>query len=333
MTKEIQTIVSKDGEYHLYNYQSEAELEEMVVEHSKNIFGENTYYFNIKKRIHSKAGFGTEPDGYVIDFEKKKLYVIEVELIKHDLRRHVIPQITNFIMALDNAETPDKLAKMFQEELPFDKKINEKEIKSIINNREIIIIIDDIGDSGEEGHNKLFEVIKYLNNHNEEIKAIPFQTYIKGENYSQDHLHSFRAFTKEELEKEAKKWTFKWTTVPVEEHLKKLDDNSKIVFKNLSNKICCIASDIKEVHRKNWVTYQISKLGNFSTIKFPKGYLEIHMKVNKDNFRDEKKITQDIKRTPAWTFDKIFIIKSQEDVDYAVYLIEQAYQCICETKK
>jgi len=36
-------------------------------------------------------------------------------------------------------------------------------------------------------------------------------------------------------------------------------------------------------------------------------------------------MTKDIKRTLAWTFDKAFIIKSQKDVDSAIYLIEQAY--------
>lgn len=41
---------------------------------------------------------------------------------------------------------------------------------------------------------------------------------------------------------------------------------------------------------------------------------------------------EDIKGTPAWTFDKVFRIKSSEDVDYAISLIEQAYQCICGSK-
>jgi len=328
--EEVQVIVTKDGKYGLYNYKSEAELEKMIVEHSSEIFGEDTHYFDIKKKIKSKAGFGTIPDGYVIDFKKKKLYIVEVELIKHDLRRHIRPQIIDFIQALDNKKTCDKLVEIFQNELASRKKNNAGSLKSIVSNWGIIILIDDIGDPMKE-INPLLETVNFLSKI-AEVKAIPFQTYVKEDNYSQDHVHSFRAFTKEELEKESKKWTFKWTTVAPEKHLNKLDDDSKEIFKELGKKICCIAPDIKEVHRKNWTTYQISKLGNFCTIKFPKGCLEVHMKVNKKVFTDKRKLTKDIERTPAWTFDKAFIIKSQKDIDYAISLIEQAYQCICESK-
>lgn len=328
--KEEAVIVTKDGKYHLYNYKNEAELERMIVEHSSEIFGKNTYYFDIKKKINSKAGFGTVPDGYVIDFEKKKLYIVEVELITHDLRRHIRSQIMDFIEALRNEKTCDKLVGIFQEELSSFKKIEKEVLKSVVTNWGIIILIDDIGDPMKEV-NPLLETVNILSEL-AEVKAIPFQTYIKGGSFSQDHVHSFKSFTREELEKEAKKWTFKWTTVPVEKHLTKLDDNSKKIFKELGKKICCIAPDIKEVHRKNWATYQISKLGNFCTIKFPKGCLEIHMKVNKKTFTDKKKITKGIKRTPAWTFDKVFTIKSREDIGYAISLIEQAYQCMCEPK-
>ena len=121
--------------------------------------------------------------------------------------------------------------------------------------------------------------------------------------------------------------------MPIEKHLNKLEGSSKIIFEILGNRICCIAPNIKEVHRKNWTTYQTSKLGNFCTIKFLKGCLEIYMKVNKDKFIDPKKFTRDIERTSAWTFDKVFVIKSQKDIDYAISLIEQAYQFVCEPNK
>ena len=45
-------------------------------------------------------------------------------------------------------------------------------------------------------------------------------------------------------------------------------------------------------------------------------------------FSDEKGIVKSIKRTPAWTFDKVFNIGSMGDLDYAVTLVEQAYMSI-----
>ena len=322
-------IVTKDGKYHLYEYKNEEELGKMILEHSSEIFGKNICYFEIKKKIKSKSGFGTIPDGYVIDFDKKKLYIIEFELISHDLRKHILPQITSFIMALENENSQEELVEIFEEELNSSNKVTRNDIKSIVANFGIIILIDEVGDPMTE-INPLLEIVNFLSKHGEVI-AIPFQTYIKGSIFSQDHIHLFKSFTKEELEKESKKWTFKWVDVPAEKNINKLDDDSKIIFEKLREKICNLSQNIKEVHRHNWITFQISKLGNFCTIKFPKGKLEIYLKANK-NFKDEKKMTKDIKRTPSWTFDKVFTIKSHTDIDYAISLIEQAYQCICKLK-
>ncbi|MDP3966418.1 MAG: DUF5655 domain-containing protein [archaeon] len=329
MAKEESIIVTKDGKYHLYKYINEKELEKMIVEHSSEIFGKNTHYFDIKKKIKSKSGFGTIPDGYLLDFDRKKLYILEVELISHDLRKHILPQIMSFIMALENENSHNQLIHLFEDELTSSSLATKEELKKMLDNYGIIILIDEVGDPMKEV-NPLLEIVNLLAKH-AEVKAIPFQTYIKGNNLSADHVHSFKSFTKEELEKESKKWTFKWADVSAEKHINKLDNNSKKIFNELREKICNISSDIKEVHRSNWTTFQISKLGNFCTIKFPKGNLEIYLKANK-NFKDNKKMTKDIKRTLSWTFDKVFTIKSQGEIDYAISLIEQAYRCICELK-
>ena len=330
MADEESIIITKDGRYHLYSYINEEELEKIIVEHSHEIFGKNILYLP-KIKIKSKAGIGTIPDGYVIDFDKKKLYLIEVELIRHDIRKHILPQIASFIIALKNESSQEKLVKIFEKEFKSPYKFTREELNSLFKNYGIIIMIDEVGDPMEET-NPLLETVNFLTTHGEVI-AIPFQTYVKGGNLSSDHIHSFKAFTKEELEKESKKWTFKWTTVPVEARLEKLDDNLKEVFMGLGKRICRIADNIDEKHTKSgYTTYQISKLKNFCAIKFPKGCLEVHIKVNKDKFIDTKKITKDTPRTVNWTFDKVFILKSQSEIDYAISLISQAYKCMCELK-
>ena len=40
-----------------------------------------------------------------------------------------------------------------------------------------------------------------------------------------------------------------------------------------------------------------------------------------------------MKRTPAWTFDKVFTVKSPDEVEYAVSLIRQSHECICAGKQ
>lgn len=321
--EDIQVILTNTGKYSLYEYQDEKELDDMIAEHSSKIFGNDSQYFNIKRKIRSKTGLGTIPDGYVIDFKKRKLYVIEVELIRHNLCRHILPQIATFTMALENKDSIEMLVEMFMNELHEDKKLKRNDIELIVKNRGIVIIIDDIGDPNKQT-NQLMEVVDYLSKQTE-VKTIPFQTYTKGTGLSDDHIHSFRSFSKDELEKESKKWTFKWKTVPLEELLRDSEENLKHLFAELSKRICCIPN-VKEVYRKKWITYQISALKNFCTVKVLKDALEIHMKVDKNKFIDEKNITKNVERTPAWTFDKCFIINPQDDVDYAISLIEQAYQ-------
>ncbi len=325
---EKSVIVTRDGIYHLYNYKNENELERMVVEHSCEIFGKDTVYFDLKRKISSKAGFGTIPDGYVIDLKENKLYLIEVELISHSLKKHVLPQITNFIMALDNENTVEKLVCEFHSKLPESKKIDKEKLKTIVNNWGIIIVIDEVGDPMKET-NPLLEIVNFLSKHGE-VKAIPFQTYCKNGTVTDDHVHSFKSFTKEELEQEAKKWTFKWGTVSVEKHLEKTSDDLKDVFFKLGKKICCIAPEVKEVHRKQWTTYQLSALKNFCTVKVLNDTLEINLKMDESIFSDKKGIVRSIKRTPAWTFDKVLNVGSDKEIDYAITLIEQAYKSIAK---
>ena len=323
-------IVTKDGIYHLYNYPTEDDLERMVVEHAPEIFGTQTIYFDLKRKISSKSGFGTIPDGYVIDLKQDKLYLIEVELISHSLKKHVLPQITNFIMALDNEQTIEKLVDEFYEELPESEKIDKKRLKSIVKNWGVIIVIDEVGDPMKE-MNPLLEIVNFLSKHGE-VKAIPFQTYSKNGTLSDDHVHSFKSFTKEELEKEAKKWTFKWETVSVDKHLENTTDDIKDVFLKLGEEICCIAPEVKEVHRKKWTTYQLSALKNFCVVKVLNDTLEIHLKMDESIYKDKKGLAKSINRTPAWTFDKILNISSKHEINDAMILIEQAYKSISINK-
>ncbi|ORJ62518.1 DUF5655 domain-containing protein [Geothermobacter hydrogeniphilus] len=325
---ENQVIVTREGTYHLYKYKNENELERMIVEHSSEIFGSNTVYFDLKKKINSKSGFGTIPDGYIIDLNQDKLFLIEVELINHSIKKHILPQISNFIMALDNKDTVEKLVSEFYNNLPISKKIDKKRLRSIVNNWGIVIIIDEVGDPMKET-NPLLEIVNFLSKHGE-VKAIPFQTYRKNGAITDDHVHSFKSFTKEELEKEAKKWTFKWETVSVEKHLKKMPTELRNLFTNLGNKICCISPSVKEVHRKKWTTYQISSLKNFCTVKVLNDCLEINLKTDESIFSDTKGISKKIKRTPSWTFDRVLNIHSEKEIDYAVTLVEQAYKAIAE---
>lgn len=62
-----------DGvKYNLWVPKEEKQLEEMVKEHAKEIFGKESVYFDLKQKLTSKSGIASIPDGYVISPSKPR---------------------------------------------------------------------------------------------------------------------------------------------------------------------------------------------------------------------------------------------------------------------
>lgn len=101
-------ILLKDGvKYFPYEYESEKELAQMVVEHYKDIFGANTLYFD-PQTVKTKIGIEGRNDGIMLVAKQNKWYILEVELSKHSLHKHIIPQITKFNITYQQPETRKK---------------------------------------------------------------------------------------------------------------------------------------------------------------------------------------------------------------------------------
>lgn len=113
-------IILKDGvKFIRYNFDLESHFEKIVLEQFKSIFGENAILFD-KQKIRTATGIGTIPDAFVISPDKRKWYIIEVELAIHNVYQHIIPQITRFKNALDNVHTRKALTKFFDKAIEND---------------------------------------------------------------------------------------------------------------------------------------------------------------------------------------------------------------------
>ena len=148
-------IIIKDGiKYSQPNFHNnESDFEKIVFSQHKHIFGENTLLFT-KQKIKTETGIGTIPDGFILDFEKDKWYIIEVEISNHDVYNHIVPQLTKFKSALSNQQTRKNLIKFFDSEIKADPYKNAllishgknevfKIVSEIIDNEpELIIIIE-----------------------------------------------------------------------------------------------------------------------------------------------------------------------------------------------
>ena len=95
----MKTIINGNNKYVEYIYKRESEFEKDVIKNSKELFGKNTYYIDMKKLLKNKTNSGTIPDGYLLDctYEKEpKLYIVENELKGHSIKEHIAPQLTQF---------------------------------------------------------------------------------------------------------------------------------------------------------------------------------------------------------------------------------------------
>jgi len=91
-------IILKNSEYSLYDFDNEAELEKAVIENQKYLFGKDSFYIDVKKKIGRDNHRGI-PDAFLIDFydvKKPQLYIVENEIASHNIYSNITEQIARF---------------------------------------------------------------------------------------------------------------------------------------------------------------------------------------------------------------------------------------------
>jgi hypothetical protein len=80
----------------------------MVIEHYKEIFSESAIFFD-PQTMKTQIGIEGRNDGIVLVPEQNRWYILEVELSRHPLHEHIIPQITRFSIAYEEEGTRKKI--------------------------------------------------------------------------------------------------------------------------------------------------------------------------------------------------------------------------------
>lgn len=181
--------------YKLWTPKDEAALENMVKEHAKDIFGEDSIYFDIKPTLRSQAGIGSKPDGYVIVFgDTPQWYIVEVELSSHPLYEHIVSQMTKFSRAINEPYTQKAIVNVMYSEIKnavfkqalVQNKIGSREIheflSSLISSRPILAIVI------EEKTKELEEVCSSLPL---KTKVVEFKTFVREGVGLAVHAHLF----------------------------------------------------------------------------------------------------------------------------------------------
>ena len=104
-------IIAGSTKYISAAFASEQELELIVQANAEYIFGPDSLYLP-KSLIKTSDGFGTIPDGFVIDLASKTWFIVEAELGIHSVWNHIAPQIAKQIIAASQPASRRMLTEM-----------------------------------------------------------------------------------------------------------------------------------------------------------------------------------------------------------------------------
>jgi len=183
--------------YEVWTPSNEDEFEQIVKEHAKDIFGEESIYLDIKHKLKSKSGIGSIPDGYVIIFgDQPHWHIVEVELSSHPLYEHIVPQVSKFISGIKNPSTQREIVDTLYREIDSDeflklrlrKAIGTTEtykfLSDLLSRLPVITIII------EKHTGQLDEAISALAH--PQIKIVEFQTFTREGGGLSVHAHLFQ---------------------------------------------------------------------------------------------------------------------------------------------
>ena len=118
-------LILEGRRFVLKPFDSEAELERVVVENAEYLFGPASIYFP-KSLISTRDGAGTIPDGYVLDLERRVWYIVEAEISRHSVWSHIAPQVAKQIIAASNPVSKQTLADIAAERVRNDIDLQER---------------------------------------------------------------------------------------------------------------------------------------------------------------------------------------------------------------
>ncbi len=133
-------LIFKDTKFIKSPFDNESELEQVVIDNYEYLFGPNSFYLP-KAKIKTSDGVGTIPDGFAIDIEQRKWYLVEAELMHHSVWNHIAPQVTKQILASQQQMTKrilvDLAVQQYQQDISTKEKFEELNIVEI-NVRQVV---------------------------------------------------------------------------------------------------------------------------------------------------------------------------------------------------
>lgn len=118
-------LIVEGRKFVLKPFDSEEELERVVVENAEYLFGPASIYFP-KSLIATRDGTGTIPDGYVLDLARRVWYIVEAEISRHSVWSHIAPQVAKQVIAASNPVSKQSLVDIAADRVRNDPDLQER---------------------------------------------------------------------------------------------------------------------------------------------------------------------------------------------------------------
>lgn len=173
-------ILRNDTKYIKQEYGIEEELTSLFNKNYKNIISEKSFFIKLEKQFKSKNFKNFKhsiSDGFLLVWDNPTtptLYITEIELEKHDISKHILPQIGDFISFIQSASKGEELNKVrnyLYKEIQQNKAVFEKiqketgkEVHELLDNAtedlQILLVIDRICPELSIGLSQIEKAIK-----------------------------------------------------------------------------------------------------------------------------------------------------------------------------
>ncbi|HVP92568.1 MAG TPA: hypothetical protein VMS94_02365 [Acidobacteriota bacterium] len=335
----MEILLLDNAKYKLWTPKDEIkDFHPMIREHSKEIFGENTLYFDVKHILKTSSGIGSIPDAYVIDLSKiQTWYVVENELSVHPIYDHIVKQLTKFINGIENQNARNQIVDMLYDEIGKDTVLRatvEKITRStdlyrflsklVSKPPRIVVIIDKKTSEVEEA----CRVLKC------QTDIVEFNTFVR-ENAESVHAHLFEPLSlgiaapptsgRERSSGKPKPSQYEsWDNM-----LAWVDGNIRETTETLTNHILQLDQVIHKPSGRDHAFYKEkpSTKSIFVGFFLRKKSLKVRIRTDPTTFKDPKKWTGE--KIFHWFFttgqEKEFAITRKDQIGYAMELIKQSY--------
>ncbi len=156
-------IIKENDVYNKQDFQKEKELTNLFDKNYKNIISKNSLFIKLEKQFKSKKFKNFKQsigDGFLLVWDNPttpSLYITEVELERHHINKHILPQIGDFISFIQSStiEELNTVRNYLYQEIKKNKSIfqklqkdTDKEVYELLDNAmedlQILLIIDRI---------------------------------------------------------------------------------------------------------------------------------------------------------------------------------------------